>query len=95
MPVVLDPQNQLAVRTGARTTPEAVVIGADEMFVYRGRIDDLYADFGKRRPEPSTHDLRRALEAFLAGKTVPAAGGPAVGCFIPGMDSDSVGKNAR
>jgi hypothetical protein len=90
MPIVLDPRNLLATRTGARITPEAVLVGADEKMAYRGRIDDLYADYGKRRPEPTTRDLRRALDAFLAGRTVPEAGGAAVGCFIPGMDS--VGK---
>jgi peroxiredoxin len=87
MPVVLDPENRLAARTGARITPEAVVVGADEKILYRGRIDDLYADFGKRRPEPTTRDLRRALKALLAGRTAPEASGTAVGCFIPGMDS--------
>ncbi len=85
MPVLLDSANKLAQRTGARTTPEAVVIGADEKVLYRGRIDDLYADFGKRRTEPTTRDLRDALDALLAGKEIPAAGGPAVGCAIPGV----------
>jgi hypothetical protein len=56
--------------------------------LYRGRIDDRVADFGKRRVEPTRRDLRLALDAILAGKPVPARRTKAVGCYIP-EDSSS------
>jgi hypothetical protein len=51
--------------------------------LYRGRIDDRVADFGKRRVEPTRRDLRLALDAILAGKPVQARLTKAVGCYIP------------
>jgi hypothetical protein len=51
--------------------------------LYRGRIDDRYVDFGKRRPEPMTHDLREALEAILAGRPVARPRTEPIGCDIP------------
>jgi hypothetical protein len=80
-----DPEHRLVALVGARVTPEAAVFasrGAAPELVYLGRIDDWYADFGKSRREPSTHDLEAALEAVLAGRPVPVARTRAVGCFI-------------
>ena len=49
---------------------------------YRGRIDDLYVDFGKSRPEATTHELADALSATLAGEDVVEPVTEAVGCYI-------------
>ena len=49
---------------------------------YRGRIDDTYAAYGKRRPEPTTRALETALIAVLAGKKVAVPRTEAVGCQI-------------
>ncbi len=68
---------------GARVTPEAAVFSRAGAVVYRGRINDLFAAPGQKRAEPTTHDLRAALDAVLAGKAPPAATTPATGCFIP------------
>ena len=51
--------------------------------LYRGRIDDRVADFGKRRVEPTRRDLRLALDDILAGKPVQTRLTKAVGCYIP------------
>jgi thiol-disulfide isomerase/thioredoxin len=81
-PVLIDRKHELAKRVGATVTPEAVVVGADGELLYRGRIDDLYVALGSRRYEATTHDLRNALDAVLAGKPVMTPRTNAVGCSI-------------
>jgi hypothetical protein len=82
-PVVLDAGHELVRRAGATRVPEAAVFTPDGTRKYRGRIDDLYLRPGKKRPEPTTRDLRDALAAVLAGKPVPRPETDAVGCDIP------------
>jgi hypothetical protein len=77
-----DPKHELVKLAEAKITPEAAVFDASGKLLYRGRIDDRYVDFGKMRAAPTVKDLEQALEAILAGKPAPAAGGPAIGCFI-------------
>jgi hypothetical protein len=77
-----DPKHELVKLAGAKITPEAAVFDREGKLLYRGRIDDRYVDFGKMRLAPTVRDLEQALEAVLAGKPAPAAGGPAIGCFI-------------
>ena len=62
--------------------PTAALIGADGRVVYVGRIDDRYPALGVLR-DPRRHDLRLALEAFLAGKPVVPARTAVVGCALP------------
>lgn len=81
-PVFLDPTHRWARKAGATVTPEAAVFSPQGKLLYRGRIDDLYADWGKRRPQARTHDLRNALDAILTGKPVPTPKTKAIGCFI-------------
>ncbi len=81
-PVAIDLNQTLVRRFAARITPEVFVVTPDLATAYRGRIDDTYTTFGKRRPEPTTRDLEAALTAVLAGKKVPAARTRAVGCTI-------------
>jgi hypothetical protein len=90
-PVALDPQNDWARQAGATVTPEAAVWGRDGTLFYRGRIDDQYVAFGRKRFAATTHDLRDALEAAT---NVPQAGEnpappssritQAIGCPIAG-----------
>jgi hypothetical protein len=82
-PVVLDPRHALVRRAGATVVPEAAVFASDGARKYRGRIDDRYADLGKRRARVSRRDLRDALDAVLAGRPVAHPLTRAVGCFIP------------
>ncbi|GIT77890.1 MAG: hypothetical protein Ct9H300mP32_2720 [Verrucomicrobiota bacterium] len=65
-----------------QVTPEAAVFDAKGRLIYRGRIDDLYADFGKKRARPTRHDLRDTLDALLAGKRLTKRTTKAVGCYI-------------
>lgn len=77
-----DPDHKLVACTGAKVTPEAAVFDGEWDLVYRGRIDDLYDDFGKSRPEATKHDLAEAIEAALAGRHVEEPVTKAVGCYI-------------
>jgi hypothetical protein len=80
-PVLLDDQKQLVARLGPKVTPEAIVLTPGAV-AYRGRIDDTYIDLGQRRAAPTSHDLRDALDAILAGKPVPVPQTRAIGCPI-------------
>ena len=81
--VLLDPGHRLTHRAGATVTPEAAVFAPDGNLLYRGRIDDLYIGFGKRRYAATRHDLRLVLEAAVQGKITPRTFTKPVGCFIP------------
>lgn len=82
VPAFVDVTGAVTRRAGARVTPEVAVIGPDGSILYRGRIDDRWAGYGRSRPEPTTRDLRDALDAILAGKPVPVGRTAAVGCRI-------------
>jgi thiol-disulfide isomerase/thioredoxin len=82
-PVLRDPTHVLVKATGVKMAPEVAVLGADSKVLYRGRIDDLYVDYGKRRPAPTQRDLRDALDAILQGKAVAAPTTKVIGCYLP------------
>lgn len=82
-PAIIDRQNQLSKATGVTITPEAVVVRADGVIAYRGRIDNMYASPGRRRANVTEFDLRDAIEAVLAGHEAAPPRGPSVGCYIP------------
>jgi thiol-disulfide isomerase/thioredoxin len=83
VPAILDPAHKLVRAAGASVTPEAAVIGAGGKVLYRGRIDNLYASLGKRRPEATERDLRKAIDEVLSGKTVATPVTKALGCYLP------------
>lgn len=82
VPVAIDYGQKLVKHLKATTTPEAFVLTAKGKTAYRGRIDDTYTTFGKRRPKPTKNDLQDALEAVLAGKEVSVPVTDSVGCRI-------------
>jgi peroxiredoxin len=81
-PVLLDPQQFLVRLTGATATPEVAVLSRSGKVLYLGRIDNRVEDFDKRRSVVTESDLREALDAVLAGKSLPHATTPVVGCGI-------------
>ena len=81
-PVILDSKQALAEKHTAKVTPEAHVYLPDGSRIYRGRIDNTYATYGKRRPEATSHELRDALQAAVAGRRPATAVTEAVGCQI-------------
>lgn len=80
--ILRDPEHLLVKRLEADVTPEAFVLTGAGV-VYRGRIDDLFAEIGKKRRQARNRDLRNALDAVFSGKPVPNSRTEAVGCFIP------------
>lgn len=76
-----DPEHWLVKKASVRVTPEAAVFVATDL-VYHGRIDNLFADFGKQRTEPTTHELADVLEGILSGKRKAITNAPAIGCYI-------------
>ncbi len=80
--VLLDPGHAMIERLGATRTPEAIVVRRGRV-LYRGRIDDLWADFGARAQQASSHDLRNAITAVLAGEPVAVPRTDVVGCLLP------------
>jgi peroxiredoxin len=85
-PALLDAHQTLARQTGARSTPEAVILGPEGQELYRGRVDDRFVDFGKTRFHPTQDDLAEALDAILQGKPVPHPVTKVLGCAIPGIN---------
>ncbi|MEM6674057.1 MAG: redoxin domain-containing protein [Planctomycetota bacterium] len=83
LPVLRDVDHRLVERLGITCTPEVAVIDAKGELVYRGRIDDQYREIGRRRPAPTTRDLRDALRAVLAGEDVANPRTEAIGCKLP------------
>jgi thiol-disulfide isomerase/thioredoxin len=76
-PVYKDPDNVVADRFGAEVTPESYVIDSSGILRYHGSIDD---DMNASRVH--VRRLRQALDALLAGKSVPAMETKAFGCTI-------------
>jgi hypothetical protein len=83
---LLDPGHTLALKTGARSTPEAVILSPEGVVLYRGRIDDRFVDFGKTRFRPAHEDLREALDQVLTGQPVKNPVTKVLGCAIPGVN---------
>ena len=79
---MLDHDHKLTRLAKASVTPEAAVFDAKARLLYHGRIDNLYADFGKKRFKPTQRDLRDTLDALLAGKRLVKRTTEVVGCYI-------------
>ena len=84
LPAFIDRDAALARAVGAKATPTAAIYTTAGR-VYRGRIDDLYISLSQSRREPTERTLRLSLDAVLAGRPVPKAETPAIGCSIGGI----------
>ncbi len=83
-PVLKDWNNVVADAYGAQVTPEVFVLDGKATVLYHGRIDD------SRNPSKiTTHDLREALDALLAGKAVARTETKAFGCTIKRVKKES------
>lgn len=80
-PVLKDLHQQVADSVGASRTPEIVVLDADRVIRYRGRIDDRYG-IGYAKDVASEDYLVDAIEAILAGRPIETASVEPVGCLI-------------
>jgi peroxiredoxin len=78
-PYVFDETQAVARAYKAACTPDFFLYDADRKLVYRGQLDGSRPGNGV----PVTgEDLRAALDAVLAGASVPADQKPSIGCNI-------------
>ncbi len=82
VPALRDPGHALVHRASAQVTPEAAVFDAKGALVYHGRIDNLYQDIARKRPQATTHELDDALRSATQGVPLLARETRAVGCCI-------------
>jgi len=76
-PVLKDEGNVQADRFGAQVTPEAYVFDSSSVLRYHGRIDD-----NKAGTDIKSQDLRKAIDAVIAGQEPPVKETKAFGCTI-------------
>lgn len=77
-PYLRDESQEVAHAYGAACTPDIFLFGPDRTLVYNGRLDDNWKD-----PTAVTRqDLRRAIDAALAGTPLDFTPEHAVGCSI-------------
>ena len=84
-PYLYDETQAVAKAYRAACTPDFFLFDRDRMLVYRGQLDD--ARPGKETPVTG-RDLRRALDALLAGRPISEEQQPSMGCNIkwkPGL----------
>jgi hypothetical protein len=72
-----DESQEVARALGSERTPEAFVYDAGRRLVYHGAVDD-----SREEDEVTTHYLRDAIEAALAGEMPPVTDTPPVGCTL-------------
>jgi hypothetical protein len=78
-----DYDKSLTLKFNAAITPEAVVFDhGSNRLLYKGRINDLYYQPGKRRQHIQHHDLQNALFNIKHGIPQKIHETPAIGCYI-------------
>jgi thiol-disulfide isomerase/thioredoxin len=78
-PYLYDESQEVAKAYDAACTPDFSVFDGNMKCVYRGQFDDSRP----KNDKPVTGaDLRRILDLILAGKPVPTAQVPSIGCNI-------------
>lgn len=80
-PFVMDMEGGCARALGLTRTPEVVVLDAERVLRYRGRIDDQFR-IGGGRATATEQPLRDALDDLLAARPVRRAETPVDGCLI-------------
>jgi len=55
IPVLRDPKHGIVQLAQVQVTPSAAVFKTDRTLQYHGRIDNRFVDFGKVRPEATSH----------------------------------------
>ena len=88
-PYLYDETQEAAHAYQAACTPDIYLFDSEKRMAYRGQFDDSRP----KNDKPVTgRDLREAIEAVLAGKTIPEANQtPSIGCNIkwkPGNEPD-------
>ena len=82
IPYQLDPAHKLVKKYQATTTPEVLLISAQNKVLYRGSVDNQFYRLGRSRPEPTEFYLSDALSAVLTNKPVAIRQTKPTGCLI-------------
>lgn len=90
-PVLFDGALSLAERLRPSHTPEAFVFRPNGDLLYRGRIDDRFADLLEARSQATRHELREAIAACLSRRTPPESAVP-VGCRFEALAPAAAGR---
>ena len=78
-PFLLDETQDVAKAFRAACTPDFYMFDEDQRLVYRGQLDGSRPKDGS---EPTGADLRAALDALIAGESIPGRQQPSLGCNI-------------
>jgi peroxiredoxin len=78
-PYLYDESQQVAQAYRAACTPDFYVFDKDQKLAYRGQFDSTRPDSGRTA---TGDDLRRALDAVVAGQAPPEDQTPSLGCNI-------------
>ncbi|MEP0881132.1 thioredoxin family protein [Trichocoleus sp. ST-U3] len=78
-PLCYDETQETAKAYTAACTPDFFLFDANQSLVYRGQLDDSRP--GNDRPV-NGKDLRAAIDAVLAGQSIPSDQKPSIGCNI-------------
>ena len=78
-PYLFDETQDVAKAYDAACTPDFFLFDGDMTLVYRGQLDDSRPDSGI---PVDGRDLRNAMNALIAGETIPSEQKPSLGCNI-------------
>ncbi len=81
-----DPGHKRVKAAGATITPEAAVYDFSGQLIYRGRIDNLFNDYGDKRRIVTERYLRSVLEKLVVGEALSFTETKANGCFIEPLE---------
>jgi len=81
-PLYIDRVLKLSRYLQATATPEVILLDNRSELLYKGAIDDWFADLGKQRSRTTKNFLHDALDQQLGGEPVAVKRTKAIGCYI-------------
>jgi thiol-disulfide isomerase/thioredoxin len=81
-PLQIDRDLHLTHSLHATTTPEAILVKADNTVAYQGAIDNWYKTLGQAQNHPTQNYLQDAIDYTLRHETPPVQKTTPVGCLI-------------
>lgn len=81
-PFIIDSNKKLTISLDAKTTPEVFILNDKNNILYRGAIDDLYYDLGRKRHNASIFYLENAIKSIIEHQPITIETTQAIGCDI-------------
>jgi thiol-disulfide isomerase/thioredoxin len=81
-PLFIDSLKSLTGYLQATVTPQVILLNRKNVLIYKGAIDDLLMELGKRRVKAANEYLENAIVQSLGNKVVSVKRTKAVGCKI-------------